>query len=112
MNFCGNYLLIPVLGISGAAMVSLFAYLFFVGGLWWSASRWLAVALPWRRILYLTVLTLCVVISLWLIPLQRGFHSGLLRVVLAVPLLAIISLVIDRELWKWLTGRSLWKRGS
>ena len=110
MNFIGNYLLIPVFGISGAAMVSLFAYLFFVAGLWWSASRWLAFSLPWRRMLYIVLLTLCVVIPLWLLPLQRGFSSGLLRTVLAFPLLAGIALFCDQALRKWVLEQSLWHR--
>jgi len=110
MNFVGNYLLIPVLGISGAALVSLCAYLFFVGGLWWSASSWLAVALPWRRLFYLSLLTLCVVIALWQLPMQRGFFSGLLRALLAFPLLAGIALFTDKSLRKWLTEQTLWQR--
>lgn len=112
MNFVGNFLLIPVLGISGAALVSLFAYLFFVGGLWWSASRWLSVALPWRRMFVISLLTLCVVFLVGLFPwsFDRGFYSGLLRTALALPLLMVIVLVCDRELRKWAREQSLWKR--
>jgi len=36
MNFDGNYLLVHVLGMSGSALVSLIAFLFFVSGFWWS----------------------------------------------------------------------------
>jgi O-antigen/teichoic acid export membrane protein len=50
VNIVSNIILIPVLGIMGAALATLFAYMAMAGSLYWQSQKVYFIAYDWRRV--------------------------------------------------------------
>jgi O-antigen/teichoic acid export membrane protein len=102
VNVAANYLLIPTLGIMGAAVATLLSYLVMAGSLYVLVQRFYFVRYEFRRILTLAVVT-ALIFFLFSALGPSSFHisSVLLKVLLLVafPLLLLFTKFFDaREL--------------
>ncbi len=84
VNIISNLLLIPILGIMGAALATLFAYMAMAGALYWQAQKVYYIAYDWRRVgIVALYVIIAVVLNYTLIPsLSVYVHTAILRLVL------------------------------
>ncbi len=102
VNIVSNYLLIPTLGMMGAAVATLLSYLVMAGSLYVVVQRFYFVQYEFRRIATLAIVT-GIILFIFSVLSSVSFHLSLLLVkfllLLAFPLLLLVSRFFDsREL--------------
>ncbi len=104
LNLIGNYILIPLYELQGAAAATLIAHLVLAGGLLAAAARRMQIKISNRYIPMILLCTVPVVAVLMLLPLQPGLLSGMVKFCLAVPILIGIPLMLSTTARHWVFG--------
>jgi O-antigen/teichoic acid export membrane protein len=93
-----NWLLVPQLGATGAAMTVCASYALIAGGILWSAHRTFPLQIPWQRLLGSAALVLVVGL-----PMTETWHPSALRsLCLKLPIgLAVSGVVLYRSSPDW-----------
>lgn len=72
VNVLANLLLIPGMGIMGAAYATLASYVVIAAGIYFSSQKFYKVAYEWKRIVTLAVLTAAVYAAFQMLHLEQG----------------------------------------
>lgn len=72
VNVAANLLLIPSLGMIGAAYATLFSYVVIAVGIYFSSQKFYRVVYEWRKIMTLAVITAAVYATFQILHLERG----------------------------------------
>ncbi|PID62272.1 MAG: hypothetical protein CSB44_04035 [Gammaproteobacteria bacterium] len=104
VNLVGNYLVIPLYGIVGAACITLLAYSVFAAGIAGNAMRLLHFGVSWRRPLIMLLLSLAITLPLVGLDTGEPLYNLLLRGAIATLLLFFAVCAVDQQVRIWLHG--------
>ncbi len=92
VNIVTNILLIPVMGIMGAALATLFAYVAMAASLYWQAQKVYFIKYDWRRvgIVSLYVLIAFLIDYFWVGPNLHGSEKVLVKLALFALVIALL----------------------
>lgn len=97
LNIGLNILLIPHLGITGAAVATLVCYGILGGGAWAVSQRFLATGFPWLDALKFGLLSLIMYLAVSALSLASDWATLAARVAAGVALYAVLVLVFDQQ---------------
>lgn len=97
LNIGMNVLLIPHLGINGAALATLVSYGILGGGAWIVSQRFLATGFPWLDALKFGLLSTIMYLTVSAISFASDWATLVARVVAGVALYSILVLVFDQQ---------------
>jgi O-antigen/teichoic acid export membrane protein len=97
LNIGMNVLLIPRLGINGAALATLISYGILGGGAWIVSQRFLATGFPWLDALKFGLLSTIMYLAVSAISFASDWATLVARVAAGVALYSLLVLVFDQQ---------------
>ena len=112
VNLTLNFLLVPVMGIVGAALVTIFSYLVFIAGVTLAAFRHLPFRIRLRAPLVMAILSFIVYEGLAHLDFGTEIVDLLVKGALSTALLGAALLTFDTTSRTWVFARLGWPRAA
>ena len=103
LNLVLNIILVPLLGIKGAAIATLVTYITFAFIAWRLSSRHLSIALPWRQIFRYSIFSMVMYVAVGQVSVDSPLLSLAAKISVGLLVYAVQVLLFDRESKKMLS---------